>query len=745
MRAFDNKVSERWNPMKQLLQNMRDGKALVAEVPTPSVRRGFALVRTAASLVSAGTERMVVEFAEKNLVGKARSRPDLVRQVLDKARREGILPTLRATFNRLDQPMALGYASAGVIEALGEGMDGFQVGQRVACAGSGFAVHAEYGSVPRNLLIPLPETVSFEEGAFATMAAIALHGQRLAQPQVGERVAVIGLGLLGLLAVQLAKAAGCEVFGVDLSPARVELARTFGVQASLRPEAESTGAALARGRGFDTVLVCADSRSSDPLELAGLLARDRGVVVAVGAVGMTIPRTLYYNKELDFKISRSYGPGRYDPAYEERGADYPAGYVRWTEGRNLEAVVNLMAAGKLDAKPLITHRFTIDEAAAAYEVITGKRKEPFLGVLLTYQAPATLSANAANEVSAAPLPESPEAVVVGPTSTPTRRVDLRPSSGSGPGVGVLGAGIYASAVFLPAIQRAGGTRLEGIVSASGLNARHAAQKYGFAFASSDEQDVLANPKIDLVVLLTRHDQHARQLLAALRAGKHVYCEKPLALTLAQLDEIETALANERLPLLTCGFNRRFAPLAVRLKAALARRAEPFTAHYRINAGYLPPTHWLHDPAVGGGRIVGEACHFIDFLTFLAGQPPLAVQASALPDGGRYRRDNAVLTLTFPDGSLGTVSYLANGDKTFPKERIEVFCAGTVGVLDDFRSLEIVSAGRRQVIRSPLGQDKGHAAAWAGFLASVKAGGPPPIPYEQILAVSRMAIRAAQQL
>lgn len=717
--------------MKQLLQNMRDGKAVVAEVPCPSPRSGGALVRTAASLVSAGTERMVVEFAEKSLLGKARSRPDLVRQVLDKARREGILPTLQAAFNRLDQPMALGYSSAGTIVALGEGMEGFQVGERVACAGGGFAVHAEYGAVPRNLLARLPETVDFESAAFATLGAIALHGLRLAEPQLGERVAVIGLGLLGLLAVQMARAAGCAVFGVDLSPARIELARGFGVEAALRADAEAAGLAFSRGQGFDIVLICADARSNDPVELAGLLARDRGRVVAVGAVGLNIPRGLYYNKELDFKVSRSYGPGRYDAAYEERGQDYPAGYVRWTEGRNLEAVVDLLAEGKLDVKPLISHRFAIEDAAAAYEVITGKRKAPFLGVLLTY---------AQDELGA------------GAQAEPLRRIDLskaypgvsRPLSGA-LSVGVLGAGNYATAVFLPALQKTGGARLAGIVSASGLSARHAAQKYGFSFASSQEEEVLANPEIDVVALLTRHDQHARQVLAGLRAGKHVYCEKPLALTLAELDEIEATLAEGDQPLLTVGFNRRFAPLAIQLKAALARRNEPLAAHYRVNAGFIPLSHWVHDPLVGGGRVVGEGCHFIDFLAFLVGQAPISVQAAALPDGGRYRGDNAVLTFSFADGSLGTLSYLANGDKSVSKERVEVFCGGTVALLDDFRSLEITAGGRRKKAGSLLGQDKGHQAAWANFLAAVRAGGRPPIPYADLLGVSRMAIRAAQAL
>jgi NADPH:quinone reductase-like Zn-dependent oxidoreductase len=365
--------------MKQVLQSLRNGDTLVVEVPVPSPQAGEALVRTAVSLVSAGTERMVVEFAEKSLLGKARSRPDLARQVLDKARREGLLTTVEAAFNRLDQPMPLGYSSAGTIAALGQGMEGFKIGQRVACAGGGYAVHAEYAAVPRNLLAPLPEGVDFESAAFATLGAIALHGFRLAEVQVGERIAVIGLGLLGLLAVGIARAAGCQVFGVDLDASRVALASQMGAQAVLREQAVEAAASFSRGRGCDAILICADTPSADPVELAGTIARDRARVVAVGAVGLNIPRKVYYEKELSFINSRSYGPGRYDPTYEEAGQDYPIGYVRWTEGRNLEAILDLLAGGRLDVKPLISHRFPIDQAPEAYALITGKKRQPFSG------------------------------------------------------------------------------------------------------------------------------------------------------------------------------------------------------------------------------------------------------------------------------------------------------------------------------------------------------------------------------
>jgi threonine dehydrogenase-like Zn-dependent dehydrogenase len=384
--------------MKQLLQNLRDGKTIVAEAPVPTPRPGTALVRTAASLVSAGTERTLVEFAEKSLVGKAQSRPDLVRQVLDKARREGLLTTIEAAFNKLDQPMPLGYSSAGTIAAVGPGLEGFQVGDRVACAGGGYAVHAEYAIVPGNLLAKLPPQVEFEAAAFTTLGAIALHGFRLAQPQLGERVAIIGLGLLGLLTVGIARAAGCQVFGVDLDPQRVALAESQGAKAVIRSEAETAGAAFSHGRGFDAVLVCADARSNDPIELAGALARDRGRVVAVGAFGLDIPRKTYFEKEIHFQVSRSYGPGRYDPAYEEGGQDYPIGYVRWTEGRNLEAIVDLLASGALDVAPLISHRFAIEDAPQAYDLITGKTREPFLGVLLTYPQGAEAQVTAATRI-----------------------------------------------------------------------------------------------------------------------------------------------------------------------------------------------------------------------------------------------------------------------------------------------------------------------------------------------------------
>lgn len=709
--------------MKQILQHLNDGKTVVEEVPVPAVRKGTALVRTSASLVSAGTERMLVDFAEKNLIGKAAARPDLVRQVIAKAGREGLLPTIEAAFNKLDQPMPLGYSSAGIIIEVGDDMGEFKPGDRVACAGGGYAVHAEYALVPRNLLARLPDNVDFESGSFTTLGAIALHGFRLSSPQIGESVCVVGLGLLGLLAVQIARAAGCRVFGVDLSPERVHLAQELGFSADLNETCLDQVSGLTNSRGFDHVLICADTPSDDTVLLAGQIARDKGSVVAVGAVGLDIPRKLYYEKELNFQVSRSYGPGRYDPLYEEKGVDYPIGFVRWTEGRNLQSFVDLLANRSVDTSKLITHRFSINEAPKAYDLITGRMEEPFLGVVLTY-------------------PEEHGSLGM------TRKVENTEFTGMSTGqvkIGVLGAGNYAQAVFLPILQKTGGAELTGIVTASGLSAQQAARKFGFRFAATTEDEVLTNQEINAVVILTRHQHHARQVIKALNNGKAVYCEKPLAIRPEELEEIESKLKVEGTPLLTIGFNRRFSPMAKQLAEFFRTRSEPLFIDYRVNAGYLPLTHWLHDPDQGGGRIIGEGCHFIDLLTFLTGNLPVSVQAVALPDNEKYKRDNVQLTLQYSDGSIGTVTYLANGNKNYAKERIEVFSNGRIAVLNDFRSLELVTETSRKTTRSLLKQDKGHTDSWKAFLAAVKAGGPSPIPYNELLSTTRASFAAVEAL
>lgn len=706
--------------MKQLLQNIKNGKTTIEDIPIPTPRDGQALVKISASLVSAGTERMVVEFAEKNLVGKARSRPDLVKQVLDKAKREGLTQTIQAAFNRLDQPMGLGYSSAGTIIALGKNMQGFKVGQRVACAGGGYATHAEYNVVPKNLLTPLPKNVDFESAAFTTLGAIALHGFRLAEPQLGENVAVIGLGLLGLLTIQIASAAGCNVLGIDLDPKRVKLASSLGLQAVTRPEAEASASAFSYQRGFDAVIICADTSSNDPIELAGVIARDRGRVVATGAVGLNIPRKIYYEKEISFINSRSYGPGRYDSNYEENGVDYPLGYVRWTEGRNFQAVVDLLSSRKLQVESLISHRFSIEDGVKAYEVITGKKKESFLGVLLTY------SSNEKKETS----------------NKISFRSSLVTRNSSLVTLGVLGAGLYANSTLLPVIKNNKDFELVGIASSGGLHAQHSGKKFGFQYATSNEDEIINDKNINTIAVLTRHDTHADLVIKSLKAGKNVFVEKPLALDSTQLSAISKTLHSANSLLLT-GFNRRFSPLAQSLKSQISSLQSPLHAHYRINAGFIPSNHWTQDPIMGGGRIIGEACHFIDLITFLVGEPPVSVHAVALPNNGKYSEDNVSMTFTFSDGSIGIVDYLANGDKSLPKERLEVFCEGMVAVLDDYVSLTVTKDGKKKV--ESMSQDKGWKNEITAFAKAIKEGGEPPIPYEHLIGVTKASFAAVESM
>jgi predicted dehydrogenase/threonine dehydrogenase-like Zn-dependent dehydrogenase len=636
-------------------------------------------------------------------------------------RREGVLLTLGAAFNRLDQPMPLGYSSAGTIAALGDRMDGFKVGQRVACAGGGYAVHAEYNVVPSKLLTPLPDSVDFESAAFTTLGAIALHGFRLAGPQIGGNVAIIGMGLLGLLTGQIAVAAGCHVLGFDVNPQRIALAASLGLEAVLRDQAVDSAKVFTANRGFDNVIICADTSSNDPVELAAIIARDRANVVATGAVGLTFPRKVYYEKELSFINSRSYGPGRYDASYEDNGNDYPIGYVRWTEGRNFEAVVDLLASGKLKVAPMISHRFPIEKAADAYEIITGKKNEPFLGVLLNYP----------QDVSSVPVSR-----ITFP-SKPVTRDTLHVT------LGVLGAGLFANTTLLPALKTIKELELVGIASAGGLHAQHSAKKFGFAYATSNDDEILNDPNINTVAILTRHGMHAGLVVKALQAGKHVFVEKPLAVTAEQLEAVTQSLTANRQTLITVGFNRRFAPLARRLQAFLVERSEPLYMHYRINAGYIPLNHWTQDPVQGGGRIIGEGCHFVDFLTFLDGVAPVSGSAVALPDNGRYHEDNISMTFTFPDGSVGVVDYLANGDESFPKERLEIFCGGRIAVLDDFRTLEMLRDGRRSVVKKA--QDKGWKDEWIAFANAIRTGGQPPIPYEHLVGVTKATFAAMEAL
>ena len=712
--------------MKQVLQQPRTGEIEVVDVPSPKLQPGCVLVRIAASLVSAGTERAASEFASKSLFQKAQARPDLVHEVFNKVRRDGVLSAINAVRTRLDQPAVVGYSSAGVVVGVGEGISDLNVGDRVACAGAGFAVHAEFDCVPRLLVAKIPsETVTFDEAAFTTVGAVVLHGIRTADAKLGDVVAVIGLGLLGQLTVQVLKAAGCKVVGLDLIEQRVALASQLGADAASVSVSEFRELCLGQsgGRGADSVVITAETSSSDLVNLAGEVARDRGTIVAVGTVGMDIKRPIYYAKELDFKISRSYGPGRYDAAYEQKGRDYPAGYVRWTETRNMEAFLDLLAQGKVDLRPLITHRFPVERAKAAYELITGKVHEPSLGVLITYSG-------TAEPVHRLEL-VAPKTAIAGEQSV---------------SVGMFGAGSFATSTLLPAMKQVDGLQLAGVCSATGSHALHAARKFGFRYCATNEEQILADASVNTVVIATRHHLHAAQVLASAAAGKHVFCEKPLCLNEEELGNIVRAFhrpSSPRRSMLMVGFNRRFAPMAAEMKQFLSAVSEPLMLHYRINAGFIPADHWVNDPEQGGGRILGEVCHFVDFLTFLAGVAPIEVQTRNVANPGRYSGENVAISLTFANGSQGTITYVASGDKSCSKERVEVFGGGATAVLEDFRRLELSRDGHKRVLRSRWRQDKGHRGEWQAFADSLRKGTDAPVPFAELVSTTLATIRAVQ--
>ena len=702
--------------MKQVLQQPSTGEISVAEVPAPQLLPGCVLVSIRVSLVSAGTERASAEFARKSLLQKAQARPDLVREVINKVRRDGLLSAVQAVRSRLDQPTSLGYSSAGIVTGVGEGVADVAVGDRVACAGAGYAVHAEAVCVPRLLIAKIPgDVVSFEEAAFTTLGAVALHGIRTAEVKLGDAVAVIGLGLVGQLTVQLLKAAGCRVLGFDIAPDRAELAVRLGADAASSATSEFADICLQKTHGFgmDAVLITAETPSSEPVNQAAEIARDRAVVVAVGTVGMELERQRYYEKELDFRVSRSYGPGRYDAAYEQKGRDYPIGHVRWTETRNMESFLQFLAEGKLNLNPLITHRFTIDQAKEAYELISGAKRERSLGVIFIYSESADLS----QRLDLVPLESQ---------GASRHQEDLR--------IGLLGAGAFAVGTLLPALQKATNAQMVAVCAATGAHSRYAAEKFKFRVSSTDESDVLNHQDVNTVVIATRHHLHANQVLGALAARKNVFCEKPLCLNEDELAKIvrgrgTSSHGQDRL--LMVGFNRRFSPMVAQMKKFLTIK-EPLALHYRVNAGALPPDHWINDPEIGGGRIVGEVCHFVDLLSFLAGALPIEVYARTLANNGLYSDDNVLISLRFENGSEGTIHYLANGDRAFSKERIEVFGGGAAAVLDDFRKLEITRFGKRSTQSARWRQDKGHCGEWQAFAKCVREGGPEPIPFESIV-------------
>lgn len=700
--------------MKQILQDLKDGETRLVEVPRPLGARRHLLIETTRSLVSAGTERMLVEFGNASLIDKARQQPEKVRQVLDKMRTDGVASTLQAVQSKLGQPVPMGYCNVGRVMELGPDVSSFAVGDRIASNGR----HAEIVCVPRNLCAKIPDVVDDDSAAFTVMGAIALQGIRLAAPTLGESVAVIGLGLVGLITVQLLRAQGCRVLGLDFDPGRLELARRFGAQTvdlAAGADAVAAGNEFSRGRGMDAVLITASTQSNEPVRQAAQMSRKRGRIVLVGVTGLELARSDFYEKELSFQVSCSYGPGRYDSSYEEGGQDYPAGYVRWTEQRNFEAVLDMLADGRLDVRPLISHRFAFADATRAYGLLAAD--QPSLGILLEYEGGAAQG-------------EAFQATRV--------QVSQAQRKAAPAVVGFIGSGNYATQVLIPAFRKAG-ARLKAVASAMGVSGVHAAEKHGIEEAATDARGLLADAEINAVVVATRHDSHARFIIEALQAGRHVFVEKPLCIDREQLDAVSAAHAQSS-KLLMVGFNRRFAPQVARIQQLLAAASEPKAFVMTVNAGRIPPEHWTQDPTVGGGRLIGEACHFIDLLRFLAGSPIVASQAMCIGKSD----DRVSFTLGFADGSIGTVHYLANGHKSFPKERLEVFCGGRILQLDNFRKL--TAYGWPGFTRMSLWrQDKGNDACAAAFVDAIASGRAAPIPFEELHEVTRVSFDIVQAL
>jgi predicted dehydrogenase/threonine dehydrogenase-like Zn-dependent dehydrogenase len=657
---------------------------------------------------------MVVDFARGSLIAKAQQQPERVSKALQKIQTDGLFSTVDAVRSKLDQPVALGYCNVGrVIET---GADEFRVGDRVVSNGS----HAEVVVVPRMLCARIPDGVDDESATFTILGSIALQGVRLAMPTLGEAFAVMGLGLIGLLSVQILRANGCNVLGIDTDPERLDLARRFGaevVDLSRDEDPLACSARFSRGRGVDGVLVAASTKSSEPISLAARMCRHRGRIVLVGVTGLELNRSDFYEKEITFQVSCSYGPGRYDYAYEEQGHDYPIGLVRWTEQRNFEAVLDMIASGKLDARPLISHRFAIEKAANAYDVLSSKERS--LGILINY-APGDLPSRLNTRIDIAP--------------------DQRRKLGQAT-LGCIGAGNYAGRVLLDAFKEAGAA-LHTIVSANGVSAAYYGRKFGFRQVGSEASTAIDDANIDAVCIATRHDSHAKFVRAALAANKHVFVEKPLCVTLEELAEIESDLKRRAHggPLLTVGFNRRFAPMVTKAKSLLESVAEPKSFVMTVNAGSVPGDHWTQTPEMGG-RILGEACHFIDLLRHLAGSPIKFFDVIKMEGLPGLTSDTAVITLRFADGSIGVLNYFANGHRAIPKERLEVYCAGRVLLLDNYRRLAAWGWQRGSGMRS-WKQDKGQLGCTRAFVSALKTGGPPPIPLEEILEVSRVSIEIA---
>jgi len=708
--------------MKQVLQDMAKGGTTVTTAPAPKVSRAHLNIHSTVSLISAGTERMLVGFGKASYIEKARQQPEKVKMVLEKVQTDGLMTTIEAVQSKLAQPLPLGYCNVGVVAELGADVEGFKVGDRVVSNGP----HADVVKVPKNLCARIPDEVDDEAASFVVVASIGLQGIRLAQPTLGEAFVVTGVGLIGLLTVQLLRAQGCRVLAIDFDESKLELARQFGAATCNPGKGEdpvAAGMAFSRGQGVDGVIITASTKSSDPVTQAARMSRKRGRIILVGVTGLELNRADFYEKELTFQVSCSYGPGRYEPAYEEKGQDYPLGFVRWTEQRNFEAVLDMLASGQLNVKPLITHRFAFEDTPQAYQTLTEDKAG--LGILLQYTSDVAERA--------------------------IRQVTLRPSTSFNvqrPVMGFIGAGNYASRMLIPAFKAAG-AQFHTIVTAGGISGVIHGEKAGFAEASTDMDAMLASPAINTVAIVTRHDTHARFVGDALTAGKNVFVEKPLAIAHSELDEVQAAYdavhQSGKGPQLMVGFNRRFSPQVQKMKALLQAVKEPKSFIMTMNAGAIPANHWTQDSAVGGGRIIGEACHFIDLMRFLAGSKIVSIQARRMGDtpGVDVTEDKASITLGFEDGSFGTILYLANGAASFAKERVEVFAAGRVLQLDNFRKLK--GFGWPGFSKLNLWkQDKGQNACAAAFLQAIEQG-TAAIPVDEIFEVARVTIEVAELL
>jgi predicted dehydrogenase/threonine dehydrogenase-like Zn-dependent dehydrogenase len=696
--------------MKQIIQDLRNGATILTEAPAPRVRPGHALIRTHRSLVSLGTERMLVEFGKANLLQKVRQQPDKVKQVLEKAKTDGWRPTLQAVRRKLSEPLPLGYCNAGEVIALGEGVEGLRVGDRVVSNGR----HAEVVCVPKNLIAKIPDAVSYEQASFTVIGAIALQGIRLLRPTFGETVVVPGLGLIGLLAVQLLRAHGCRVIGLDLDPRKVALARSFDVEAFVAEDPVELVLSRTAGVGADAVLIAASTKGDSLISQCARMSRKRGRIVLVGVVGLDLQRADFYEKELSFQVSCSYGPGRYDDNYEVKGLDYPLPYVRWTEQRNFVAVLDALADARLRVDPLITEMVDLED----YQRIYGDmRRADAIASILRYPARADA---AATQVSVAAAPRRATA----------------PAPGA---LAIIGAGGFTMSTVLPALKKLGAD-MRYIVSAGGLSAATAARKFGIPRAATDYRDALADPAVDAVLIATRHDMHAAQVVEALRAGKHVFVEKPLALSFEELEAIEAAYHEVGDRLLAVGFNRRFSPFSQEAEALLSEGGALINVVATMNAGFLPKGHWAHDPRVGGGRIVGEACHLVDLISFFVGGRVERVAMNVLGADPDAYADNAVLLLRYDNGAQGVVNYFANGSKAYPKERVEIHAQQRSIVIDNFRRAYYYGFKKRGARGR---QDKGHLEQFRRFLDSVRQGGPAIIPFDSLLNTSRATLAALQ--